>query len=127
MSHTVLIVDDSKLARMSIGKALNALHADWLRVEASNVDEARALMQDKAVEIALLDFNMPGLDGISFAKELRDTRPEMPVAIISANDQREVVARAKELGAAFLVKPLSQEALGDFLAGVVHRLANGSA
>ena len=44
MTYKVLIVDDSKLARMSVIKALSALMPDWTRVEAANADEALAVM-----------------------------------------------------------------------------------
>ena len=46
----------------------------------------------------------------------------MPMAIISANNQNEVVARAQAIGAAFLPKPLTQQALEAFLAEVEPRL-----
>ena len=48
MGYRILVVDDSKLARMAVAKALNALHPDWTRVEAANADEALALMQRPA-------------------------------------------------------------------------------
>ena len=37
----ILIVDDSKLARMAVAKMLGNLHPDWTRVEAANADEDR--------------------------------------------------------------------------------------
>ena len=40
MTFKLLIVDDSKLARMSAAKAMNSLYPDWTRVEAQNADEA---------------------------------------------------------------------------------------
>ena len=43
MSYKVLVVDDSKLARMAVAKALEALRPGWTRVEAANADEALAL------------------------------------------------------------------------------------
>jgi CheY-like chemotaxis protein len=122
MSYKILIVDDSKLARMSVAKVLNSLHPDWTRVEASNADEAVALVASEKPDIALLDFNMPGRDGLALAGELRALRPQMPLAMISANIQDEIVARTHEVGGAFLSKPLTQQALADFLTGARARL-----
>lgn len=119
MSRKVLIVDDSKLARMAVIKALNALHPDWARVEASSADEALALIGEAAPDIALLDFNMPGKDGLVLAAEVRQLNPDIRVAVISANHQIEVINRARAAGAAFLPKPLTAKALGDFLDGTV--------
>ena len=121
MTHKVLIVDDSKLARMAVAKALNALHPDWTRVEASNAQEALEHINQGAVDIILLDFNMPGKDGLALAAELRQTRPRISVADISANHQVEVVKRAQAAGATFLPKPLTVRALGDFLDIAVKR------
>lgn len=122
MAYKVLIVDDSKLARMSVAKVLGALRPEWERTEATNADEALALVRQQPIDIALLDFNMPGRDGLSLAAELRDIRPDMPVALISANVQAEVAARAEEVGAQFLPKPLTQPALADFLLDAERRL-----
>lgn len=117
MTYKILIVDDSKLARMSVAKALNAVEPAWSRVEAANADEAVSLVHSEHPDIALLDFNMPGRDGLALAAELRALDPNMPIAVISANIQDEIVARAHKVGAAFLPKPLTEQALSDFLAG----------
>jgi CheY-like chemotaxis protein len=53
---------------------------------------------------------------------IRETHPSMPVAVVSANVQEEVIARARELDAAFVPKPLTDEALGAFLSGAALRL-----
>ena len=122
MTHKVLIVDDSKLARMAVTKALNALHPDWMRAEASNSEEALQHISQGAVDIVLLDFNMPGKDGLVLAAELRQTHPDISVAVISANHQVEVVKRAHAAGATFLPKPLTVKALGDFLDTAAKRI-----
>lgn len=122
MAYKVLIVDDSKLARMSVAKALAGLHPDWTRVEATNADEAVVLVKQSPADIALLDFNMPGRDGLSLAAELRELVPTMPLALISANVQQEIVSRAGAIGAQFLPKPLTEQALSEFLDGAVRRL-----
>jgi CheY-like chemotaxis protein len=118
----VLIVDDSKLARMAVVKALNSLHPDWKRVEASNADEALEQIRREPVDIILLDFNMPGKDGVTLAAELRQSNPELRIAVISANRQMEVINRVQAVGATFLPKPLTEPALAEFLDGAVKRL-----
>jgi CheY-like chemotaxis protein len=122
MSHTVLIVDDSKLARLVVAKALTSLRPDWERVEAGNADQALAVTGERSIDIALLDFNMPGIDGLELAAELRRAHPTMPIAIISANVQDEIIARAREVDATFLPKPVTEEALSGFLSGAALRL-----
>jgi CheY-like chemotaxis protein len=122
MATTVLIVDDSKLARIVAGKALAALQPDWNRVEAANADDALAIVRDRRVDLALLDFNMPGKDGLELAAELRSFRPDMPIAVITANVQDEVIARARAVNAAFVGKPVTEEGLRGFVSGAALRL-----
>jgi len=127
MPYTLLIVDDSKLARMAATKALKILRPDWTRIEATNADEAVSLAKDTAFDVALLDFNMPGRDGLQLAADLLAIRPSTPLAIVSANNQAEIVARAKDIGAVFLMKPLNEQSLGAFLENAVQRLEQGRA
>jgi YesN/AraC family two-component response regulator len=96
-------------------KALNALRPGWSRVEASNADEALALVKKAPPDVALLDFNMPGKDGLELAAEVKQLAPQMRIAVISANHQVEVIERARAAGATFLPKPLTEKSLGDFL------------
>lgn len=126
MTYRILIVDDSKLARMAVGKVLNGLRPQWQRIEATNAEEALALVRQTPFDIALLDFNMPGRDGLSLAADLREMSPDMPVAVISANVQHEVIQRANEVGAEFLPKPLSEEAMRAFIVKAEQRLETAS-
>jgi CheY-like chemotaxis protein len=122
MQYNVLIVDDSKLARMVVMSALRRIRPDWNAIEATSAKEAISAVENKDVQIALIDFNMPGTDGLELVARLRKTDPEMPIAVVSANLQDEIIARARELNAAFVGKPLTDEALGAFLSGAVLRL-----
>ena len=126
MTITVLIVDDSKLARIVMAKAITALQPDWVRVEASNADEALAVVDGQTVDVVLLDFNMPGKDGLTVAEELRARFPAMPVAIATANVQDEVVARARAANATFISKPITEDGLRGFLSGAALRLRSAS-
>jgi len=123
MTYKVLMVDDSKLARMSLAKLLKKLRPDWTRFEAGGAEEAMELITAQKPDVIILDFNMPGRDGLEIAAELQNLHPHIPVAVISANIQLEVVARATAAGAAFLTKPLTEQALAEFLDLAGPRLA----
>jgi CheY-like chemotaxis protein len=127
MPVTVLIVDDSKLARIVAGKALAELQPEWKKVEAGSAAEALEIVNAREVDVALIDFNMTEKDGLELATELRALRPDMPLAIITANIQDEIVARAREIGAAFVAKPVTTDSLEGFLSGAALRLRSTKA
>ena len=126
MPHNILIVDDSKLARMVMVSAFRRIRPDWDLTEAASAAEALRAIASGVVDIALVDFNMPGTDGLELVAKIRQSHPNMPVAIVSANIQDEIIARARELKAAFVPKPLTDESLGAFLSGAALRLRKPS-
>ncbi len=122
MPYKVLVVDDSKLARMVMASAFRRIRPEWSLVECANAGEALAAVAGGAVDIALIDFNMPGTDGLELVASIRKTHPGLPVAVVSANVQDEIIGRARELDAGFIPKPLTDEALAAFLSGAALRL-----
>lgn len=110
---TVLVVDDSKLARIVVGKAISNLQPTWQRIEASTAAEAIAILGAHQVSLALVDYNMPGRNGLELAAEIRKAHPDMPIAVITANMQ---IARAvRAAGAEFINKPITDESLREFV------------
>ena len=105
-----------------MASALRRIHPEFELVEATNATEALNAVSNARVDLALIDFNMPGMDGLELVARVRRTKPEMPIAIVSANIQDEIIGRARELNAAFIAKPLTDEALGAFLSGAALRL-----
>lgn len=122
MTITVLVVDDSKLARIVAGKAIAALKPDWTRVEAGSAADALSVVGNQRIDVAILDFNMPDKDGLELASELRAQYPNMPIAVITANVQDEIIARVRALNATFVAKPVTQDALSGFISGAALRL-----
>jgi CheY-like chemotaxis protein len=109
------------------GKAVAALQPDWDRLEAGNANDALAILREQKVDLAMIDFNMPEMDGLTLAAEVRALHPSMPIAVITANIQDEVIARAREVNATFVSKPLTEEALRGFVSGAALRLRTSGA
>lgn len=122
MGVRVLIVDDSKLARIVLTRTIAALQPSWACVEAANGDDALAVLEANPADLAILDFNMPGKNGLQLAEELRSRFPDMPIAIASANIQDEVIARARAAQAHFIAKPVNEDGLRGFLSGAQQQL-----
>jgi DNA-binding NarL/FixJ family response regulator len=115
MTVKVLIVDDSRLARMSVIRALNRLRPDYAYIEASHPDDAVEIMRAQGAGVAVVDFNMPGRDGLALAGELKAIDDGIAIAVLSANAQQEIMDGASALGATFLTKPLAEAAFDTFL------------
>ena len=113
--QTLLLVDDSRVARLSLMRQINSLPIEFEIIQATCADEAQALMQDRTVDMALIDFNMPGRDGLELAAEFSESHPSMKMALVTANIQQPLIDRAEALGMAFLAKPTNLDALARFL------------
>jgi CheY-like chemotaxis protein len=124
---TVMIVDDSKLARIVVGKAVAALQPDWERVEAGTADDALQVLEDRSVDVVVLDYNMPGRSGLDLAEELRARFPKMPIALATANVQDEIIARARAAQVSFVPKPVNEDALRGFISGAALQLRSSRA
>jgi CheY-like chemotaxis protein len=99
--------DDSKLARIVAAKAIAALQPDWQRLEVNNAEQALELTKSRDVHATVIDYNMAGKNGLEFGQELRALYPSLPIAIITANVQDEIIAATRAIGAHFVSKPLT--------------------
>jgi CheY-like chemotaxis protein len=103
---TVLVVDDS----LEMQRYLRVLlELDSYRVEtASSGDEAlQTLRRGCAPEVVLLDFQMPGMDGLETLRRLREFRSKAKVIMCSGVDDPDKIREATLLGAhAYLLKPI---------------------
>lgn len=106
---TVLIVDDSRLARDMVSSVIKSLQPDWTVVAATGGDDALAKITEEAPGLAILDYNMPGMDGLTLAEKLREAHLMLPIAILTANVQDALRRRAEDLGCWFLTKPVTAD------------------
>ena len=109
---TVLIVDDSRLSRMIIKALILEKHPDWNVLEATNAEQAIALMDTVAEpDLITLDINMPGMDGLSLAAIIRGTWVRVPIVIMTANVQESVSRRCSDLKFGFVEKPIDGDSV----------------
>jgi diguanylate cyclase (GGDEF)-like protein len=97
----VLIVDDSRIVRTTIAKNIRG-HFD-IREEADGEAAWETLMVDPAIRVVISDLSMPQLDGYGLLERIRESKVhrvhDMPVIIISGEEDETARQRAKDLGA----------------------------
>jgi CheY-like chemotaxis protein len=114
---TVLLVDDSRVARMMTRHVISNSRPDWLVYEAACGEDALALLSETIPDFVVLDVNMPGIGGLETAKRMKQLVPALPITLLTANIQEPIRQQAVALGVGFLNKPLKEDALMAFLAG----------
>jgi two-component system chemotaxis response regulator CheY len=108
-----LVIDDSRTVRAIIGKILRDEGLDV--VEASNGREGLERLRETAdVELVLVDWNMPEMNGLEFIEAVRADRTYDPVRIMMVTTETEhgQVCRALDAGAnEYVMKPFTREVL----------------
>ena len=116
---SILIADDETLIRTALAALLN-LEADLsIAAQATTGDEAVALARHHQPDVALLDLQMPGLDGIAVAETLRQTLPGCASIIITSHGRPGHLKRALAAGArGFLPKTISADVVSTAIRAV---------
>jgi DNA-binding NarL/FixJ family response regulator len=96
----ILVVDDHPLTRLALREVLKELKVDATVLEASSCSQAILVIAEHPdLELILLDLNLPDRDGFSMLTELRERYPAISVVVLSAQQDRDSVVRALDLGA----------------------------
>jgi AmiR/NasT family two-component response regulator len=106
----ILIAEDETIIRLDLRKLLEEAGHE-VCAEARDGAEAIELVEKHEPDLAILDVKMPRLDGIEAAKRILEERP-IPIVMLTAYGQDELVARAVEAGVfGYLVKPFRESDL----------------
>jgi two-component system, OmpR family, alkaline phosphatase synthesis response regulator PhoP len=120
-SPTIVVVEDDPAIREGL---VDALGFEGHRVlEAANAAGGRQLALHATCDLVLLDLMLPGGDGFSILEEIRRTRPELPVIILTARGCESDRVRGLRLGADdYVVKPFSVRELLARIHAVLRRV-----
>ena len=121
MAERILLVDDEDGIRRVLDIALTDLGYDVHT--APNGSEALSRFSELAPSIVLTDIKMPGMDGITLLKRLKQENPEVEVIMISGHGDMDLAIQSLKYDAAdFITKPIDDEILEISLRRVAEKL-----
>lgn len=122
--YKLLIVDDEPIIRQGIKQLINFQEQSISEVyEAEDGALALDLVSKKRPDIVLADINMPNMDGLSLAREIKAVNPEIRVAIITGYDYFDYAVSALKAGVDdYLLKPVSRNDILELLSKLVNDL-----
>lgn len=120
----VLLADDQRLVRESLGTLLGLLEGIEFLATASDGEEAIALCDEHQPEVVLMDLRMPRLDGIEATGRLRERHPDVRVIALTTYADDESVLGALRAGARGY---LTKDASGEDIRSAILTVAAGDA
>ncbi|HXJ57657.1 MAG TPA: response regulator transcription factor [Verrucomicrobiae bacterium] len=118
----ILITDDHAVVR----QGLKLILADHFRKpvfgEAHNAQEALNRIWQEKWDVVILDITMPGRNGLEVLKEIKRSRPKLPVLVLSMHPEDQFGVRMLKTGAAGY---LTKESAGAELVGAIHKVVTG--
>ena len=112
MQLNALVVDDSGIMRKLVMRSLTEANlAEFTFTEAKDGVDALNLYDKEKTDILFVDWNMPNMSGIDFAKKVREIQTrDIPIVMITTEGSDEVVTEARVSGAnGYLKKPFTPE------------------
>jgi DNA-binding NarL/FixJ family response regulator len=110
----VVIVDDHPFFRQGLHNVLSAEPDIQVVAESGNGEEALEILSEVNPDVALLDVNLPGMNGLQLTKNLKSRHPEIKVIILTAYDDEEQIYHAVRIGASsYFAKDVAPDILLD--------------
>jgi nitrogen regulation protein NR(I) len=118
MRAKILLVEDDPSTGPALQKVLRAegYHTDLV----PRGDQGLARARQLAYDLVLVDFRLPGLDGLELVRCLHEEKPKLPIILMTAHGTTETAIEATKRGACeYLTKPFEADELLDHIASAV--------
>ena len=122
MTMKILLADDHAVVRHGLKQILAEEFKRAVFGEAGDAQEALRLVWKQPWDIVILDVTMPGRGGLEVLKEIKHSRPEVPVLMLSMHPEDQFAMRLLKAGAAGY---LTKESAPEQLIGAVHKAIAG--
>ncbi len=122
----IMVVDDDPDTVSILSRHLQ--REGFVPIEATSGEECLKVVQEKEVDVILLDLMMPGMDGFQVCRALKNSpdTAEIPVIMITARDDLDARAEGMRLGVSdFLAKPVFRRQLASRIRAQLEALATG--
>ncbi|HEY1095866.1 MAG TPA: response regulator, partial [Alphaproteobacteria bacterium] len=117
---SVLIIEDHKTSQVELAALMQHMKAEAIIV--SDAEEALALAVKRPFDVALADYKLPGMDGLTLLRKLHEIQPFMGMVLHTIQHDYAILQACKFVGARYLEKPASSLAIGDALKSATKRI-----
>ncbi len=117
----ILVVDDDAIDRMALQRSLSKTSLNTLIQEATNAEEALETVQDDQYDCIFVDYHLPGQNGLSFVKQVRQEGIDTPLIVLTGQGNEQTAVELMKAGASdYLPKSkLSPETLTRIVRGAL--------
>lgn len=114
----ILLVDDDEWIRDSLTLYFGTEGCHMMAVETA--EEGMELLKQQGYDIILIDYKLPGMDGLTFSKKIQEMRLDAVKILITAYKTKEVVSEARQIGIQDLIdKPFTIKTIEDSLSRLI--------
>ncbi len=116
-----LVVEDHEAVRRALCERIQASLAQFRLREAGSVNEALKIVETERVDLVLMDFRLPGMDGVDGTRMVLERSPRTSVVMVSGFDDSSHRSAARKAGASAFV---AKRAISRELIPLIKRLLN---